>query len=310
MTDQPDLHIDRIIQNLQASKFERPGEIPNEILEILEKLLNLQEASHPKNGDAAALGKDLRAQEALKLTAYVVRYFSGWALDHQVGLALAGMRSLPPTDHLGKEDLFQEARTEIDSHRHQMAGTDFRFDAHDPDATTPKIDGKLLQSLLFNLMNTNPLGLDDRWKQEYCIAMDAASLQDSHMFFPNRSGHNTNKRLIDALKLRAVGHVYFRHYKDMNKLRARDEVGGAYGVSIDTIKRWESQLNSEIDAVRLSYEISTAIHNAEKYSLSRQARDKELVEYYEDFSPYSGPALLRNGDLYRKTRQSGRRTKT
>ena len=63
---------------------------------MLERLDELEKKTRPSasSGDVAE-GKDLAARQALKTVGDLVRYVAGWAIDHQVGLAIEGLEFVP-----------------------------------------------------------------------------------------------------------------------------------------------------------------------------------------------------------------------
>ena len=54
---------------------------------IIEKLLQLRDATHPNRGEESARGKDFAAFEALQGANLLVEILVGWAIDHVAGLA-------------------------------------------------------------------------------------------------------------------------------------------------------------------------------------------------------------------------------
>jgi|SRR6516165_6603648 len=62
---------------------------------LIDRLMELERKTDPKNGMQSAKGKDLAAFCALKIAGQLVSALAGWALDHQAGLALEGLEFVP-----------------------------------------------------------------------------------------------------------------------------------------------------------------------------------------------------------------------
>jgi len=63
--------------------------------ELIDQLHRLEQETHPKDGLKSANRKDLRAFEALDVAGQLIDALAGWALDHQVGLALKNLKFVP-----------------------------------------------------------------------------------------------------------------------------------------------------------------------------------------------------------------------
>jgi hypothetical protein len=63
------------------------------VRKLLFNLAALEKTTRPQEGAVTARGKDRKAVEALNLANQLVRAVAGWAIDHQMGLALRGQES-------------------------------------------------------------------------------------------------------------------------------------------------------------------------------------------------------------------------
>ena len=62
------------------------------VADLIDRLRELEIKTDPKGGAQSAKGKNLAASEALGIASNLVKVLAGWALDHQAGLALKGLR--------------------------------------------------------------------------------------------------------------------------------------------------------------------------------------------------------------------------
>jgi hypothetical protein len=67
----------------------RPEAHRKYVSSLIKTLEELEEKTRPSGGAETELGKDLAAFQALKFARYLVDAVAGWALDHQIGLALS-----------------------------------------------------------------------------------------------------------------------------------------------------------------------------------------------------------------------------
>ena len=67
----------------------RPEAHRKYVSSLIKTLEELEEKTRPNGGAETELGKDLAAFQALKFARYLVDAVAGWALDHQIGLALS-----------------------------------------------------------------------------------------------------------------------------------------------------------------------------------------------------------------------------
>jgi hypothetical protein len=90
---------------------------------LVDRLQELEQRTHPKDGLKSAKGKDDAALKALELAGVLVSVVAGWAIDHAAGLALEGLTFVPRAPH-GEQDrpVFREAAARADNHRHERNG--------------------------------------------------------------------------------------------------------------------------------------------------------------------------------------------
>lgn len=108
---------------------------------------------------------------------------------------------------------------------------------------------------LTNLVRANP----DRseFRRISLAALEALDYGETQPIFrATRKGRKVNS-IILQLQFWAIAFVRFRNAQGMIKYRARQEVGGAFGVDGNTIRSWDRRLQSEFGAIefekRLAY---------------------------------------------------------
>jgi hypothetical protein len=117
------------------------------VAHLLGRLKDLYKQSHPRTGAESAKGKDHAAFTALNVARELVAAVAGWALDHQVGLALNGLEFVPmqPSDTKQHPD-YLKARQAVNDHSHERSGGLPHSD----------LDPIVARRLLINLLRLNP----------------------------------------------------------------------------------------------------------------------------------------------------------
>ncbi|MGC2712781.1 MAG: hypothetical protein WA366_05335 [Pseudolabrys sp.] len=101
----------------------RPIQHKKYVALLIKRLEELEESTRPSAGAKTERDKDRAAFVALQTAGQLVDALAGWALDHQIGLALANLEFMP----LGSSSLrthpeYVAARVQVDSHRHEREG--------------------------------------------------------------------------------------------------------------------------------------------------------------------------------------------
>src|SRR5271169_837796 len=101
----------------------RPSEHRKHVTRLIKTLEELEEKTRPSVGAKTERGKDLAAFRALQTAGKLVDALAGWALDHQVGLGLAGLEFLPlGPSSLRTHPAYVGTRVLADSHCHEREG--------------------------------------------------------------------------------------------------------------------------------------------------------------------------------------------
>jgi hypothetical protein len=119
------------------------------ISSYIAELAELESSKEPSGGAKTARGKDKKAIRALEIAGRVVRGVAGWAIDHQMGLALQHRSSvrqirepLPHRRYLAAE------LAKVDRHDHEIAG-----------ATLPvgNVPAVVARRALLNMLDATPV---------------------------------------------------------------------------------------------------------------------------------------------------------
>jgi len=90
---------------------------------LIDQLRELETKTDPKGGAQSAQGKSLAALEALGIASTLVKLLAGWALDHQAGLALKGVKHVALAGTKLSEGSDHSSRPATDDdHRHEWYG--------------------------------------------------------------------------------------------------------------------------------------------------------------------------------------------
>ena len=202
---------------------------------LLRQLAELEKRSHPDGGEASAQGKDMCAFTALETAGQLVRALAGWAIDHQVGLALQGLQFVPrgPVSDLPE---YLQARAIVDSHQHEHTGGKHRINEFDP---------LVARRLLMNLLRANPGGFPHNLANQSVRALEDLSFGDpAPMFQPASTDRKANLAEM-RLQLRAIAFVEYMVEQGSKKYAAQEKVAAAIGVSPETLRTWEHRLRTD-----------------------------------------------------------------
>lgn len=213
------------------------------VLKIVDRLLKLKAATDPEQGIASARNKDINAFRALKNTQELVDLLAGWAVAHQVGLALEG-RSFVPLGPASTRKLptYIEALAAVDDHRHEIAGSKFD-DANDAQAG---------RRILINLLHSNPGALPEGIARRAVDGLQALDLGKTKPLF--QKARRRPKVSSEELELhfRALEFVAYRSGLGKAIGKATIKVAEAFNVSPETLMSWEKRLRGRFGGLVVS----------------------------------------------------------
>lgn len=256
---------------------------------LLGNLAELEKQTDPDAGDETAERKDYRAFDALSIAMDLVECVAGWAIDHQIGLAAAGLQFVPiqPIGTKNHPDYLKELRA-VNTHEHERVGSRYNRDNW---PNTPQFRRLALINLLAT-MHTNSLSEITHEATEALRALEFG--ETLPLVDPNLSGRKTKYRAL-LLQLKSIGMVEYLVALDIKKLAAQVTVGEYFGVSDSTLRTWEKRLRQEesgIGALKVSREIEWA-RNAASFTKAARRGDAGAARISDSQARYYSDAAMR-----------------
>lgn len=264
---------------------------------LIDRLLALRDESDPRttNGN----DKDAMAFEALRVVGDLVDCLSGWAIDHQVGLALKGLEFVPrPPQEVRQLSDYGTAKAAVDSHEHEFKGVEHRGKLLPPDVQ---------RKVAINLLRANPGAFPGSVANGLEQGLRALEINDVLPILQSTPAGRKVEYRERILQLRALGFAQFRKATGLMTLaEGYEEVARAYGgVDAETIRHWEARLREDIGAVAVSAEIRFAKNAGSYIQKLKSERGRAWAQLEDDYN-YGKAALALAADEYRKRGQKKR----
>jgi hypothetical protein len=243
------------------------------VADLINQLLALERRTNPKDGARSAKWKDFSAANALLIASNLVNALAGWALDHQAGLALKDLKFVPlstakPPEHSDNSNV----RPTDDDHRYEWYGRNWVGRDGGP------IDPIVARKWLKNLVGALPGIFNPELQRIVLWALDACDYGEIQpMLRATKTGRKVNWTIL-RLQMRAITLVKQRETRGMKKFKALQEVAGAFGVSVDTIRTWERRLRTEFGHSEFAYALWPATLVVNESEALRSAASLELQE--------------------------------
>lgn len=247
----------------QHNLFQR--KVPfSSIPDILAELDQLERTTRPSDGAKAAHGKDRKARRALELAGRLVTAVAGWAVDHQLGLALEGLAPVYQTREPAPPKKYLAAQlAKVNRHDHEIAG-----------ATSPPrgLSPTVARRVLANLLDADPGAFTPRLTIPLARALRALDYNEVLPILQPLKA----KRKVSLSKLRtqmmAVLFVEHRVAGGMKRSDAIDMVAKAFQVGNETLRSWKIRLRKEFGPL----EMESRIANAKDPTSSIMFNDKSM----------------------------------
>jgi hypothetical protein len=272
------------------------------ICKLLSELEQLREATDPTQGATTAAGKDAKAFQALRSAAVLTKVLAGWALDHQIGLALAHCEHPPPLvdAKMAKSPEYTQLRTAVDSHEHEKNGSaaSLRQEPFETVAARQALINLLMPLSGYIL----PVSLFIQVK-EALQALNYGELLP--ILQPVKAGKK--RKFIELnLQLAALAYVEFRWRSGQaTKEEAEEIVANAFGVGSETLHTWERR-NVPEGLGRLKM-YRTLAHAAAHAAAFKQVEKEDQAGKFFAEQIYGRAALDRDGKEYRPYRKKSAR---
>jgi hypothetical protein len=223
------------------------------VADLISQLHDLERKTNPKGGTQSAKGKNNAALEALRIASDLVNALAGWALDHQAGLALKDQKLQLSTAKTPEHRDSSNVRATDDDHRHEWYGRNWvgRLGGGPIDPIVARNWLMKLVRGLFSIFNLE-LMLMTLSALEAC---DYGEIQP--MLGATKTGRKVNWTILQ-LQLKAIGFVKYREARGIKKFKALEEVAGAFGVSVHTLRTWETRLRNEFGQAEVAHQRAIA----------------------------------------------------
>jgi len=205
---------------------------------LIARLLELRESTNPARGDDTAKGKDLAAFQALKTAGELVRALAGWAVDHQVGLAIEGLSFFPPLGPVRGLPGYDDARAAVDTHAHERTGGHADAEV----LSNPMI----VRQIGINMIATNSGWMPPTVAIELETSLKALAMGDVRpALAPALEGRKVTLA-EQGYQLQALAFWEFRKKSGvLSSASALDRVAAVFGVSSDTLRHWAVSLRAD-----------------------------------------------------------------
>lgn len=271
-------------------------------LYLCERLHELSQNTDPQL-DNSENNKDYQAFKALQLAGSFVRSLAGWAINHEIGLAYNKLQYVPkqPSQTEDHEEYLKKKEA-VDSHQHEYIGCQY----HEYGEGGSALNDLALRQLLRNLIYPNAFGLPDIIRQDYLKSLDASKIHDVQGFLKiPTSGHMRNVAEAKALKMKAIGFVYFLKESGKTLTVARGDVGDAYGCSDgETVRGWEKVIKKS-EPLEFEREKVFARNAYINLDHAKKRNSDEDIRIFE--SMYGSQTLIDTGNKYKCLDFSGKK---
>lgn len=229
---------------------------------LIDRIEELRDQTDPAKGDASAEGKDAAAFRALRYANDLVTALVGWAIAHQAGLAAEGLSFVPygPWGDGSEPPQQREAIAAVDAHRHELAGDKLVRGLH-----RREMDPMTARRIAINLLAANPGAMPDGVARTLHDALLALDLNDVRPILAPTPADRKVTFAEERLQLEIICFAYFRAATDLMTLaQAQREVAEAFGVSADTLRKWEPRLRETLGHLKVSRDIQFARNGGEQ----------------------------------------------
>ena len=180
---------------------------------LIEHLLDLRFETDPAEGTATEEFKDLKAFQTLESLGKLTAGLGDWAINHEVGLAIAELGFVPWVAWSGQQSPeFLAARAQANNHRHEEAGLAAkRCDLEAIRKGQPAVsDPNLQRRILINLLTANVGGFPRGTAAVLATALKALSYNEVlPILEPKKKGLKVGFREIQA-QLETIAFLEYR----------------------------------------------------------------------------------------------------
>lgn len=249
---------------------------PSLIAGLLHKLSDLRKFRAGEAGITAE-GKDKAACEALAAAALLVNLAAGWALNHQRGLAVSGLRPA-----VGQE----ESSSSLDSHEHEKSAA----------YELSPLEGR---RYLLNLLLTMGGGLGV--PKDVIEAVEA--LDFGQLLPPLDPGPNKDRLGLTTRRARlaAIVYVEYEHAKTrVHKERIWEDVAKAFATNRESMKDWRTELRKALGQDHVNELLRRALIAGKEYCSCDSDSEFDYVVREMHEETYGTRALQQAAEIHRR----------
>lgn len=262
---------------------------------LLRQLGKLERETRPSDGAVSAADKDLKAYQAVKAAMELARTVAGWAMYHQLGLAMAELEFVPRQPMGNRDNLeYLKLLAAVNTHDHERNGANCR---ESDLAANPELQRRALINLL-SVMNA---GARSPVLAPAVQALRGLDYGDVAPMLAPKLEHKKAGRAALLLQLKAIGFVTFHSETGMTKQAAQEMVAAGYGLSKDGLRNWEGRLrkpSSGIGALQVDHTITLA-KNAASWVLAALREPEHETEAADYREAYGMAEIRKAGAAYR-----------
>ena len=205
---------------------------------LIDQLRTLERKTDPKDGARSAKDKRLLSLAALKIANDLVNALAGWALDHQAGLALKELKSVPLKTVAKPPEHPDYSNSTDDDHRHEWYGKNWA-------GRDGPIDPIVARKWLINLVYANSGIFSRDLRLMTVMALEACDFGEIQpLLMATKKSRKVNWTILQ-LYLDAIRFVKYRDAHGLPINDALQEVAGAFAVSVHTVRSWKQRLQTE-----------------------------------------------------------------
>ena len=221
---------------------------------IMDRLEKLERETRPSGGDETSKDKDLKSQEAIFWAGRLIRVFAGWAIDHQQGLAIAGLESAgAPTSKMIDKPQFVEEKAKRDSHDNECAAIEIDHSFNRLNAGQQrKFSSQVAEFLKVVFPSSLAEGLRALEFGEVLPIVRKAKVEGEKRNYTER-----------MMQLEALKFIEYERGKGSPVGEARKTVSYHFGVDTEAIRKWDGPLRSSLGDGYVSRELTRALEDGE-----------------------------------------------
>jgi hypothetical protein len=265
------------------------------VCSIIDRLDVLERETRPSGGDATSNDKDFRSREAIAWAAHLILYLAGWAIDHQQGVAMRGLKSAEqaPTPEPMSDSTYVDEKKALDSHENECVAVESNKLGRD---LPPERQRE------FSVQMVELLG-DYIFPKALAEALRALDLGEVQPILQKAEGDKRNYTERTA-QLRALEYIEFETAKGTLKNAARQVVGSHFQHEVEAIRKWKAPVKEALGGSLVSRALLRARQDGKLVTLIKMRPDASQFQlFFEDRYYYR---MQMAGKAYLRSRQEKR----